>query len=34
MRRHDFKVERVIAAVDVVLDACVRELHVAPYVAG
>jgi hypothetical protein len=33
VRRHHFEIERVIAAVDVVLDARVRELHVTPFVA-
>ena len=34
VRRHDLDVERVIASIDVVLDADVRELDVAPVVAG
>ena len=34
VRRHDLDVERVIASIHVVLDADVRELDVAPVVAG
>jgi hypothetical protein len=34
VRRHDLDVERVIASIDVVLDADVRELDVAAIVAG
>jgi hypothetical protein len=34
VRRHDLDVERVITPIDVVLDAHVRELDVAPIVAG
>jgi hypothetical protein len=33
VRCHHLEIQRVIAAVDVVLDACVRELNVALFVA-